>query len=143
MTFGQIVATGGSGSDGSCGDGGSVTVVGGGSVTVNGGIALHGGTECSGGTLDVTAASTFTQATGVTIGATGTYGGGEFDLRAGGDTVLRSIDLSGRDGGGALDVLSTAGRIEVAGVVDASGTGIDSTAGTSWNVVNQAPTHSR
>ena len=130
VTLGQIVATGGSGSDGSCGDGGSVTVVGGGSVTVNGGIALHGGTECSGGTLDVTAASTFTQATGVTIGATGTYGGGEFDLRAGGDTVLRSIDLSGRDGGGALDVLSTAGRIEVAGVVDASGTGIDSTAGT-------------
>ncbi|MFM7736801.1 MAG: DUF4215 domain-containing protein, partial [Alphaproteobacteria bacterium] len=129
VSLGQVSAGGGSGSDGSCGDGGGLSIDSGGSVNLNGSVQLSGGSDCSGGVLDVTAAGSFLQASGTGITAVGGWSGGDVEVRAGGSTTLRNVDLSGRDGGGVLDLISTAGTIDVLGLVDASGTGVDGTPG--------------
>jgi len=129
VVLSQVTSAGGSGSDGSCGDGGSLAVDAGGAITLGGAIALGGGSDCSGGTLGATAGSNLSQLSGATLTATGGWSGGEIELRSGGSTTLRGIDVSGRDGGGVIDVLSTEGPIDLLGVIDAGGTGTDGTPG--------------
>lgn len=129
VTLAQVVAGGGSGSDGSCGDGGTVSVDAGGGISLVGPLTLPGGSDCSGGALAMVAGAGFQQGSGASITATGGWSGGELDVESGGDTAIRNVDVSGRDGGGLVDVLSTAGTIDVTGVVDATGTGTDGTPG--------------
>ncbi len=129
VALSQVTAGGGSGSDGNCGDGGSVTIDAGGAIALGGPLTLSGGVDCSGGSLDATAGTTFGQASAASLTATGGWSGGDVAIRAAGATTLRGFDVSGRDGGGSMDVLSTAGTIDLLGVIDASGTGTDGTPG--------------
>jgi hypothetical protein len=130
---GPIFAIGGTGADSDCGDGGDLSITTGLDATISAPITLDGGTDCNGGSIDVTAATGFTQAAGadVSMQAAGSFGsGGDFSVDSSGDVVVRNVDLTSPGFGGSVKLSSEGGSVAVRGVVDARGIGPDSLPGT-------------
>src|SRR5262249_56913623 len=95
-------------------------------------ITLDGGTDCSGGSIDVTAATGFTQAAGadVSMRAGGSFGsGGSFSADSSGEVVVRNVDLSSPGFGGNVTLSSEGGSVAMRGVLDASGDAADAVPG--------------
>ncbi len=128
-----IMGTGGTGIEEACGDGSEVNLTAGRSVTLSGSVTIDAGTQCFGGSLTIVTGTTFTQSTGATISALGpgSYGGGgSFSLQAGGDAILRSIDLASPGYGGSADLRSSGGSITIMGPLDARASGVEGIGGT-------------
>ena len=87
---------------------------------------LNGAGEgCISGYLSVQAGGRFTMEPGAKLTATGlsgSYAGGA-TIRAGGDVVLRDVDMSSPDGGGSMDLATTGGAVQVLSKVKLAGPG--------------------
>lgn len=126
-----ITGKAGSGTDFACGDGSEVLIFSGGSTIIGAAIDVSGGTQCFGGEVAVDTRLDFTQLATGSISARGPGafgGGGAFQLGAGRNAVLRSIDLTSPGFGGTADVIAT-GTLDVLGVIDAEASGAEGIGG--------------
>ncbi|MEW6270252.1 MAG: hypothetical protein AB1689_13255 [Thermodesulfobacteriota bacterium] len=97
-----------------------------GDVTIGAIVTLNGlGQYCPSGFMSIEAGGSVTQLEGSKISAVGlsrASAGGMF-VQAGGDVVLRSVNMSSPDGGGSIDASTTGGAFQILGSVNLKGPG--------------------